>query len=372
MEDVQLLDAVERYIRGEMPPQEKEAFEALRRSSPDVDQLVVEQSLFLQQFEAFGQRRQFRSLLQDTHSRLTESGQIKAEAPKVKLVQMMEKYKRVLALAASIAGITALAISGLVTYLTPKSSPVEIAQLKKELNAVKISQKKTQNEINTFKTADKQTDKPVDFRPATPGKFGGTGFLIDGKGYLVTSAHVVAKADSIYIVNTKGHYFKAKTIHVNDNTDIAILKIVDSRFQPVGKLPYGIRKSKADLGEQIFTLGFPRTEIVYNEGYLSAKTGYNGDTIAYQIAISANPGNSGGPIFNAAGEIIGVLSGKQLTAEGVVFSSQSKNILQALDSLKGDSSAGPIRIPTHSSVKGVDRVQQVKRIEECIYNVMSY
>lgn len=362
-EDMKLLVTIERYLNNEMSQEEKSQFEALRASDPEIDQLVVEQNLFVRQMDQFGQRKQFGAQLHEIHNQLQNAGDIKAVQPKVKVVQMVSKYKKVLTLAASIAGITALAISGLVSYLTPQSNPSDIAQLKKEINTVKISQKQTQNEINTLKLTPN--------KPATPGKFGGTGFLIDGKGYLVTSAHVVAKADSIYIVNTKGEYFKAKTLHVNDQTDIAILKIVDTRFEPIRYLPYGIKKSKAELGEQIFTLGFPRTEIVYNEGYLSAKTGYNGDTISYQIAISANPGNSGGPIFNQNGEVIGVLSGKQLTAEGVVFSSQSKNIFKALDSLKHDSST-IIRVHNNSTVKGVERVQQIKRIEECIYNVMSY
>lgn len=362
-ENVQLLNEVERYLLNEMSAEENLQFEQLRAANPDIDQLVVEHRLFLQEIDRYGNRKHFQNELEEIHNKLVADGEVKVLAPKVKLVQMVQKYKRVLAMAASIAGITALAISGLVSYLTPKSSPTEIAQLKKEINTVKISQKQTQNEINTLK---QHPNKPV-----SPGKFGGTGFLIDGKGYLVTSAHVVAKADSIYIVNTKGDYFKAKTLHVNDQTDIAILKIVDPRFETVKHLPYGIKRSKADLGETIFTLGFPRAEIVYNEGYLSAKTGFNGDTAAYQLAISANPGNSGGPIFNQHGEIIGVLSGKQLTAEGVVFSSQSKNIFQALEAVKADSST-VIKPQIGSSVRGVDRVHQVKRIEECIYSVMSY
>ncbi|HEY8398631.1 MAG TPA: serine protease [Flavihumibacter sp.] len=362
-EELQLMEAIERYLNNEMLPEEKAHFESLRASNPEIDQLVVEHSLFLKQLDQYGQRKDFIGQLHNIHQELENSGEIKTSPSRMKAVQMVNKYKRVLALAASIAGITALAISGLVTYLTPKTTPSEIAQLKKEINTVKISQKQTQNEINTLKL---NPDKP-----ASPGKFGGTGFLIDGRGFLVTSAHVVAQADSVYIVNTKGEYFKAKTLHVDEQTDIAILKITDQRFEPVKHLPYGIKRTRADLGEQIFTLGFPRTEIVYNEGYLSAKTGYKGDTVSYQIAISANPGNSGGPIFNHNGEVIGVLSGKQLTAEGVVFSSQSKNIFKALEVLKQDSSTS-IKVPASSTVKGIDRVQQIKKIEECIYNVMSY
>lgn len=362
-EELQLLETVERYLNHEMSQEERLNFEQLRASNPEIDHLVVEHQLFLSQMNEFGQRKQFQARLNEVHNELVNSGAIIPAQPKVKVVQLVDRYKKVFGLAASIAGITALAISGLVTYFTPKSNPSDIAQLKKEINTVKISQKQTENEINTLKHAPN--------KPTTPGKFGGTGFLIDGKGFLVTSAHVVAKADSVYIVNTKGEYFKARTLLVNNHTDIAVLKIEDPRFEPVKHLPYGIRKAKADLGEQIFTLGFPRTEIVYNEGYLSAKTGYNGDTVTYQIAISANPGNSGGPIFNQNGEIIGVLSGKQITAEGVVFTSQSKNIFSALDSLKQDSS-NQIRVQHNSAVKGIERVQQIKRIEECIYNVMSY
>lgn len=363
-EEVNILEAVERYLQGEMDAREQAYFEQLRKDNPEIDQLVVEHTIFLQQMQHFGEQKTMKNLLHDTHASLLDQGQIRENMPKLRIIAQINKYKRVFAMAASIAGLTALAISGLVTYFTPKSSPHEIALLKKELNAVKKSQVQTQQEISKFKS---NPGKPV-----AQGKFGGTGFLIDGKGFLITSAHVVSQADSVYIINSKGDYFKAKTLYANDNTDIAILKIDDSRFSPVEHLPYAIKKAKADLGEPIFTLGYPRTEIVYNEGYLSSKTGFHGDTLAYQIAISANPGNSGGPIFNHAGEIIGVLSGKQLTAEGVVFSSQSHNIFSALDALKTDSGQYSIKLPSRSNLKGIERVQQIKQIEDCIFNVMSY
>ena len=202
------------------------------------------------------------------------------------------------------------------------------------------------------------------------GKFGGTGFLIDGKGYLVTSAHVVAKSDSVYVLKGE-NFYKAAIVIADENTDIAILKIIDDRFQPKA-LPYAIHKGSSDLGEPIFTLGFPRTDMVYNQGYLSAKTGYNGDSSTYQITISVNPGNSGGPIFNEAGEVIGVLSGKQTTAEGVVFSSKAKNILKVLEEAKKADSTNNIKLNYASSLKNMDRKTQVKKIEDCIFNVLSY
>jgi serine protease Do len=120
-------------------------------------------------------------------------------------------------------------------------------------------------------------------------------------------------------------------------------------------------------------LGFPRDEIVYNEGYLSAKTGYNGDTVTCQIAVSANPGNSGGPVINRNGEVVGMLSTSQQNAEGVVFAIKSKNIYEAIDELKNEDTAFlRIKTPATSNLKGVDRVQQIKQIQDCVFMVKSF
>ena len=204
-------------------------------------------------------------------------------------------------------------------------------------------------------------------------KSGGTGFLIDGKGFLVTNAHVVAGSSSVIVQNNKGQEFRATTVHLNPTSDIAILKIEDNDFKPQTILPYGIRKSGSDLGETLFTLGFPREEIVYNEGYMSAKTGFHGDTLTCQIGVSANPGNSGGPVFNKNGEVIGIINTRQIAAQGVVFAITSKNIYRLLDEIsKTDTSLQKIKLSPASAIKGMDRVQQIKKIEDCVYMVRSY
>jgi len=358
-----MLDAIERYMRGEMLPEERVFFEHLRKSNPQVDQMVVEHTIFLNQMNKFGERKNFKSQLHYIHNQLFEKGEIK-EPTQAKFVTLWKKYKRVIAVAACIAGITALGISGLIAYFSPKANVSEIAQLKQKLNRVEISQKIQEAALNNIKS--------VSIRPMAPGKFGGTGFLIDGTGYVATSAHVVSRADSVYVVNNRGEYFKTSVVYSNDTTDVAIIKIIDSNFI-YRSVPYSIKKSSTELGEEIFTLGFPRSEIVYGKGYLSAHTGYNGDTTSYQIAISANPGNSGGPIFNPSGEVIGILSGKQTTAEGVVFSSKSINIYKALDEIRKDTSLNAsIKLPSSSSVKDLNRGDQIRKIEDCIFVVKSY
>jgi serine protease Do len=362
MDNIQLLDAVERYIRGEMTSQERVHFEQLRKSNPEVDQLVVEHTIFLNQLDKFGNQKQFKASLHDVHNSLFEAGLIKEQAPRTKVIDIFKKHKKILGVAATIAGIIALTIAGMSLYYFGKVSDQQLQELKSDLRQV---DRKANAALNAQRTTQKAPEN-------VPALSGGTGFLIDGKGLLVTNAHVVKDATSLIVQNTKAEQFRARTIYVNPVTDIAIIKIDDDDFKSVGSLPYGIRKGSADLGEPLFTLGFPREEIVYNEGYMSAKTGFKGDTMTCQIGVSANPGNSGGPVFNKHGEVIGIINTRLVQAEGVVFAITAKNIFTSLEELKKDTAFQNLKLPTASNVKGMDRTTQVKKIEDCIFMVKSY
>jgi serine protease Do len=365
MEEILLIDATERYLLGNMSPEEKAWFEELRNNNPDVDQLVVEHNLFLQQMETYGARRSFKHRLHEVHVDLVEKGAINeiAPAPPGKVVSLWQKYKRITAIAAIIAFVTTLFISSLVSYYAPAKSDKEIRELTRVVNDLHKKVNVQGSELNIIKNK-----VPVEERAVG----GGTSFLIDKRGLLVTNAHVVRGSSTILVQNSKGQQFKAVIAHIDDTKDLAILKIEDADFKAITQLPYSIRNSGVELGEPIFTLGYPRDEIVYNEGYTSAKTGFNGDTITCQIAVSANPGNSGGPVLNKNGEVIGVVSASQTTAEGVVFAIKSRNIYDALEQLKQDTSYAKTKLPTSSSLKGMDRVQQIKQIEDCVFMVKTF
>ena len=370
MDEIQILDAIERYINGQMNPDERVYFEQLRKSNPDIDQLVVEHTFFMHQLNRFDETKKLKSKLEDIHIDLAEKGLIKSPKLKgrAKVVYLVNRYKRTAAIAASIAGITALTMSALMWSVSPvKQQGSELKGLSREIKALQNQNRQQNREINNIKQNIHTSTSAI--TPVITYKTGGTGFLIDVKGYLVTNAHVIEKAKNIAVQNANGKDLSVKVVFVDPARDLAILKIDDSAFKAPASLPYSIKKSSADIAESIYTLGYPRNEIVYGEGYLAAKTGYNGDTLTCQIAITANPGNSGGPILNRNGEVIGILSAKQISAEGVVFATQSKYIYRALSQLQKDTSYKRIKLPATSSLKGSDRMQQVKKISEFVYMV---
>lgn len=366
MDDIKILDAVERYIRGEMNPDERLHFENLRKTDAEVDQLVVEHTLFLQQMNRFGEWKNFRSTLHDVHTDLTEKGKIdsaKLEG-KAKVVYLWKRYRRVAAIAATIAGVTAILFSALVNTFSPKTDTAKLDLLDKKIEVLDNKTKEQGKEISNVKSRfPSPVKEPIVYTT------GGTGFIVDTKGYLVTNAHVVAGAKSIAVQNSKGEYF-ARVVYTDVMKDIAILKIEDDEFKPFSSIPYAVSKSSAALADPIFTLGYPRNEIVYGQGYLSSETGFKGDTLSCQIEIAANRGNSGSPILNKNGEVVGILNGRQTNAEGVVFAIQGKHIYKVLDDLKKqDTTYQRVKLTSKSSIAGLDRTQQVKKLEDYVFMV---
>jgi serine protease Do len=364
MDDILLLEAIERYLAGDMNASEKAYFETLRKNTPEIDQMVVEHSMFLHQMDIYSVHRNLRQSLQATHSRLLETGEVNEGGElttKGKVIQLWRKYRKVTAIAASVGGVIALMISGLTLYFSPVN--------KKDLQQLSIY---IENMNNAHKAEGDKIKEAISKMPKGVTKFsGGSGFLIDTKGYIVTNAHVVSGLNVI-VVN-KGKEYNARIVYKDMHRDLALLKIDDGEFTPMKALPYTIKRSGSSLGEQIFTLGYPRNEIVYGEGYLSARTGYKGDSLTYQVQVSANPGNSGGPVLNHDGEVIGILSTRQAEAEGVVFAVKSRQIYRMVDELKkSDTSVEKIRFPSRSSLKGMGRTEQIARVEDCVYYVKSF
>src|SRR6185436_9107510 len=179
MEDILLLKSIERYLGGQMLPDERSFFEELRRNQPEIDQMVVEHKLFLHQMDAYADKRNFKEQLHNIHTTLAETGDVKSSDQPYgftgKVIELWHRYKRVTAIAASIACITAIFISALAMYFSPAVDPSQLERLGRDIEQIKKNQQFTNRAINEVITSSKVPKGAML-------KSGGTAFLIDGKG----------------------------------------------------------------------------------------------------------------------------------------------------------------------------------------------
>ena len=139
---------------------------------------------------------------------------------------------------------------------------------------------------------------------------GGTGFLFGSKDYVITNFHVVKGASSIIAKFINGQTVEAMVVAKDPKNDIAILKLVQASSLPATPIKLG-DSSSARVGEEIFTIGYPASKIMgekpkYAKGVINAMTGLHDDPTFFQVSVPIQPGNSGGPLFNERGEVIGI------------------------------------------------------------------
>jgi len=148
--------------------------------------------------------------------------------------------------------------------------------------------------------------QPNSGKPQEADRGVGSGFIIESNGLILTNAHVVEGATTIYVTLTDKREFKAKLLGLDKRTDIAVVKI-DARDLP--KLPLG-DSSRVRVGEWVLAIGSPfGLENTVTAGIVSAKSRDTGDYLPFiQTDVAVNPGNSGGPLLNTAGQVIGINS----------------------------------------------------------------
>ncbi|MBK9958935.1 MAG: trypsin-like peptidase domain-containing protein [Chitinophagaceae bacterium] len=371
MEDTLLIDAVERFANGEMSVQEKTYFEDLRKNNPELDQAVVEYLFFMNEIQKHSKAKNFKNALHEVESKLLIEGFITkgSTAGKAKVLQLWGKYKRTIAVAASIAGLVSIFIASVVSSVSNNGSDTNLKPLVEKLNSQESKTRQLETKLNKLEAGTTASKTPV--KPRLDARFRATGFLIDANNnYIVTNAHVVSQVqNNLIIENNKGDQFTATPVYVNKEMDIAIIKVTDSNFKKLPVLPYNIKKSSADLGETVFMLGFPKAEVVYGEGYISAHSGYNMDSLFCQLSTAANEGNSGSPVINRSGDLVGVINSMEKNADGVVFASKANNITKAIAEAKKITGNEDINFKGSNALRGLDRVSQVKKLQDYVFMV---
>lgn len=202
-----------------------------------------------------------------------------------------------------------------------------------------------------------------------PSDWSGTGWALNN-GYVVTNHHVAENARTIILRFEDGDsivQYTGEIALMDEEHDLALIKINDPRFHGFGKLPYALKTTPADVGESVFVLGYPMIstmgdEIKLTTGIVSSLSGFQGNRYDYQISAPIQPGNSGGPLFDNHGNVIGIVNAKHEGAENVSYAVKSIYLEELINQLPNKSGV----IPTNNQLKSLDLPQKVKCVKSLI------
>ena len=356
-------ELAEAYIAGSLSQDEVNELNNRLASDVEFANEYNEAINLISSMEGSGKQKRFRSMLRDIHEKQT-----KANLPaKIKRIVLPAHFWRTAAVAAGVAILTStFTIWG--TNYALKKNESKYNTISREVGAIKKVQAQQQAQQNKLIEIINTKNKPT--APLSDVKYTGTGFALTNDGYFATAYHVISDGDSVYIQNHDGDYYKAFLVNFNAETDVAILKVEKKNFH-FGKneVPYTLAGNKSALGAGIFTLGYPNDEVVYSEGYISAKNGFQGNTLQYTLELPAGHGQSGSPVIDGNGNVLGLLTAVGSQNEANTYAVSSKALLELLHTIPNASS---FHLPKSNKLGRMSREQQIEKMEAYTFSVKVY
>ena len=205
-----------------------------------------------------------------------------------------------------------------------------------------------------------------------PSYWSGSGIALNSNVF-ATNNHVVDGATHLYVYfpETK-EKFSAKTIKTDPTNDLAIVRITDPNFKGFPTIQYGFKKALEDVGTDVFVLGYPRVDTMGEEvklttGVVSSRSGFQGNQSQYQVSAPVQPGNSGGPLFNDSGELIGIVSAKHTDGAENVSYAVKLSYLNDLIASSGES----ISLTKSSQIASQKLSEKCKAVIPCTVMVIA-
>lgn len=231
--------------------------------------------------------------------------------------------------------------------------------------------KKWMEKYPIIKAEEDLTNPFVVAKKTNSGPKQGTCFLINKQGYMLTNYHVVSEAKTIQIKGIGNDFstaYGAEVVAFDADNDLALLKLKSQNVQ-FEAVPYKISLEASPQGTKSFVLGYPLTsamgeEIKVTEGIINAKSGYKGTISQYQFSAAIQPGNSGSPLFNDNGDVIGIINAKLQGAEGAGYAIKSPYIstfLKLIDNITMDNNS--------TSISNLSLTEKVAKLKTYIYIV---
>jgi serine protease Do len=355
------VDLFDNYISNHLSVKERADFEALLKSDEELARAFSEHQQLLSCMQQQDEQLKLRKEMDAIHEK--EFGKDARIISIHKEETFAKRYGKTAMVAASTALIAVLGTLALLStggYLLKKQND-QILDLRKVVHGLKFSQDAIVEGIAKGKAKQKAVYAPANFE--------GSAFAFNNQGYVLTSLHMIKDADSIFIQNSSTERTLSRVILVDEKLDLAVLKIENKDKIKNWQIPFSFVEKSAEIGEKVFTLGYPRKDMVYGEGSLSALSGFSNDTSMYQISIPVNPGNSGGPLLDEQGNVIGVIRGKITSAEATGFAIKSREIIRSINALGKDTIQTVNKRP---ALRGMKRTEQIKKINPYVFNVLVY
>jgi S1-C subfamily serine protease len=320
----------------------------------------------IRSFEGSGRQKRFRSMLQDIHATQV----VNAPKKKRRTIILPAHFWRTAAVAAGVALLTSTITYSILNPSIKKSQ----SQYNIIRNVVMDSKKVQAQQQAQLNQLIQKVNKNIPAPPALDAKYTGTGFALTNDGYFVTAYHVINDGngdfDSVYIQNHDGQYFKAFLVNFNAKTDVAILKVDKKNFRfSKSEIPYTFAAAKVGLGTDIYTLGYPKDDIVYSKGYISGRNGYNSDDEQYTLELPAGHGQSGSPVIDASGNVIGLLTATGTQNEANTYAVGSAAVLDLIHTIPNDNS---LHLAKSGRLGHMSRTAQIDKMEQFTFSVKVY
>lgn len=346
----------EKYVNGRLGPEEIQSLKQSLESSPGLQEIWKEHLALIVELQRSGQGARLREKL-NRGLAAWKAGEQHRSAP-AGLRRRLSGYWKPAAASAVLAICSSLLTLELAGR-AQRNPGDQYMVLRREIETIKHSQSKI---IDSLQKGNFEKPGAGLYEDAT---YGGTGFALSNEGYIATNYHVVKDANSIFIQTADGENQKAYMVAFEPSSDVAILKVEDQHFSfGSAPLPYAIGRPASGLGQNVFSIGFPQENLVYNEGYISAEAGYDGDSTSYQLELTANPGQSGAPVLDKNGRIIALITGKKSNTSGTTYAVHAESVIRLIQSLPEPHS---IKLPVkNGKLKGLERPDQVALIRDYI------
>ena len=207
----------------------------------------------------------------------------------------------------------------------------------------------------------------------------GTGFYVNNEGFIATNYHVIQDATDIVVLckqNGMNQKYKATVFQTDKINDLAVIKITDKNFVPLPALPYQLASETVAVGNEVFSLGFPLADIMgesvkFTDGKISSLTGINEDVTKYQVTAPIQNGNSGGPLFDNSGNVVGIIESRlnkdKYNSENVNYAVKAgllKNIVDLIPQ--------PTKKVKGKKTSSLNQVEKIKLFSDYVVMIQTY